>query len=662
MGKINVLGFDVANLIAAGEVVDRPASVVKELLENALDAGATAVTVEIQNGGVSFIRVSDNGSGIEPDDLPVAVLRHATSKIRAAEDLDGIATLGFRGEALAAISAVSKLRIFSKVPEAEFGALLECEGGSVLGVTETGCAPGTTVIVEELFYNVPARRKFLKKDSTETVAVGGVVEKIALSVPGVSVKYIADGEIKFLTAGDGDLHHTIYAIYGREAASRAIAVDRTDGGLRVSGFISEPDNVRSNRNMENFFINGRYVKSRTAAAALEQAYATRIPADKFPFCVLNIELNPAAVDVNVHPSKLEVKFSNERLVFEAVYYAVRGALEAVSTRPEFVLPSAQPSVKPASAAAGAAPPKKNFWVSDEEARALLGAFVPAGPQPVNSQKSQMHIASPGMAAAASHAPAPQQPAAADASEAVPAAPATAAPSAEPAPSGAPTPGAPTTDAPSSDVVPSDTPTPDAPPIPPYVIIGEAYNCYVIVQLEDRLILIDKHAAHERILFDQMCENLRGRKKNAQMLMFPLEIPMTEPEIQALEDLRERVEALGFVFRRTRSGVSVSGIPTEIARDAAPDMLTTLAGRIADGTGTAESTAEQFFEARLFQASCKAAIKGGRLYSPENIRWLCDRILCVPEAGGSAVKTCPHGRPVAFEIRKNSIERQFFRLS
>jgi len=678
MGKINVLGFDVANLIAAGEVVDRPASVVKELLENALDAGATAVTVEIQNGGVSFIRVSDNGGGIEPDDLPVAVLRHATSKIRTAEDLDGIATLGFRGEALAAISSVSKLRIFSKVPEAEFGALLECEGGSVLGVTETGCAPGTTVIVEELFYNVPARRKFLKKDSTETVAVSGVVEKIALSVPDVSIKYIADGEIKFLTAGDGDLHHTIYAIYGREAASRTIAVDRTDGGLHVSGFISEPDSTRSNRNMENFFINGRYVKSRTAAAALEQAYATRIPSDKFPFCVLNIELNPAAVDVNVHPSKLEVKFSNERLVFEAVYYAVRGALEAVSTRPEFVLPSAPPPAKPASAAADAAPqPKKNFWVSDEEARALLGAFVPAGPQPVNSQKSQMHIASPGMAAAASHAPAPPQPAAADASEVAPAAPpaetvssdtpapaapATAAPSAEPAPSGAPTPSAPTTDASSSDVVPSDAPAPDTPPVPPYIIIGEAYNCYVIVQLEDRLILIDKHAAHERILFDQMCENLRGRKKNAQMLMFPLEIPMTEPEIQALEDLRERVEALGFVFRRTRSGVSVSGIPTEIARDAAPDMLTTLAGRIADGTGTAESTAEQFFEARLFQASCKAAIKGGRLYSPENIRWLCDRILCVPEAGGSAVKTCPHGRPVAFEIRKNSIERQFFRLS
>ena len=288
MGKINVLSFDVANLIAAGEVGDRPASVVKELMENALDAGATSITVEIQNGGVSFIRVSDNGCGMEAEDLPVAVLRHATSKIREANDLDGIATLGFRGEALAAISAVSRVRIFSKVADAEFGALLSCDGGSVVSVTETGCAPGTTVIVEELFFNVPARRKFLKKNSTETVAVTGVVEKLALSKPEVSIRYITDGDVKFMTAGDGELRNTVYALYGRDTADRMLSVDRTDGGIRVWGYISDADSVRSNRNMENFFINGRYVKSRTAAAALEQAYVSRLPAEKFPFCVLNI--------------------------------------------------------------------------------------------------------------------------------------------------------------------------------------------------------------------------------------------------------------------------------------------------------------------------------------------------------------------------------------
>ncbi|MBQ4044621.1 MAG: DNA mismatch repair endonuclease MutL [Clostridia bacterium] len=692
MGVINILGFDVANLIAAGEVVDRPASVVKELLENALDAGATAVTVEIQNGGISFIRVSDNGCGMDAEDLPVAVLRHATSKIASAEDLDGISTLGFRGEALAAISSVSKVRIFSKVPGAEFGALLECDGGSVVSVTETGCAPGTTVIVEELFFNVPARRKFLKKDSTETVAVTGVVEKIALSTPDVSIKYIADGEVRFMTAGDGNLKNTVYALFGRDTASRTVAVDRSEGGIRVHGFVSEPDNVRSNRNMENFFINGRYVKSRTAAAALEQAFASRIPAEKFPFCVLNIELNPAAVDVNVHPAKLEVKFSNEKIIFEAVYYAVLGALESASARPQLSLgrekkpeaPPVPPAKMPSSPAkpsrsenigSSSRPPEanpKNFWVSEEEARKMFGAFVPrTGERPPNTVRSQVKISAPGSVAAA---PSQNRPSAEsetttrEKSDILPKKPTetpvktVSAPSI-PAPAQPPDPTA-TVPAPAQNEareIPAEEPEAAAHAIPDYVIVGEAFNCYVIVQLEDRLLLIDKHAAHERILFDQLCENLHSRQKTAQVLMFPLEVNMTEAEVHALEEYREKIEAIGFGYRMQGTKVLISEIPTEISRDSAPEMLVTLAGRLAEGTGSVESTEAEFFEARLYQASCKAAIKGGRVYSLENIKWLCDRILCVPENGGSAVKTCPHGRPVAFEIRKNSIERQFSRL-
>ena len=669
MGKINVLSFDVANLIAAGEVVDRPASVVKELMENALDAGATSITVEIQNGGVSFIRVSDNGCGMEAEDLPVAVLRHATSKIKEANDLDGIATLGFRGEALAAISAVSKVRIFSKVADAEFGALLSCDGGSVVSVTETGCAPGTTVIVEELFFNVPARRKFLKKNSTESVAVTGVVEKIALSKPEVSIRYIIDGDVKFMTAGDGDLRNTVFALYGRETASRMLRVDRTDGGIRVWGFISDADSVRSNRNMENFFINGRYVKSRTAAAALEQAYVSRIPAEKFPFCVLNIELNPAAVDVNVHPAKLEVKFSNEKIIFDVVYYAVKSALEATSTRPELNIPTPKkPNIPEGKSGVSANP----FWVSDKEASKLLSTFIAKGDPTPNAVRSQIRLNTPGMQAAATPVreekkqdaavPAPvreekpQQPAPVESLPVThaPASPITyetaapipqAKPHADPAP--APVPEAPE--------------AAEAPEIPDYVIIGEAYNCYVIIQLEDRLILIDKHAAHERILFDQLCENMRARKKSAQVLMFPIPVSMTEAEVQALEDHREQIESIGFSFKRDASGVQITEIPTEITREAAPEMLAVLAGRIADGTGTVESTGAEYFEARLYQASCKAAIKGGRLYTGDSIKWICDRILCVPKDGSSAIKTCPHGRPVAFEIRKNSIERQFSRL-
>ena len=667
MGKINVLSFDVANLIAAGEVVDRPASVVKELMENALDAGATSITVEIQNGGVSFIRVSDNGCGMEAEDLPVAVLRHATSKIKEANDLDGIATLGFRGEALAAISAGALVRIFSKVADAEFGALLSCDGGSVVSVTETGCAPGTTVIVEELFFNVPARRKFLKKNSTEAVAVTGVVEKIALSKPEVSIRYIIDGDVKFMTAGDGELRNTVFALYGRETASRMLSVDRTDGGIRVWGFISDADSVRSNRNMENFFINGRYVKSRTAAAALEQAYVSRIPAEKFPFCVLNIELNPAAVDVNVHPAKLEVKFSNEKIIFDVVYYAVKSALEATSARPELTIATPKKPNIPGEKSGVSANP---FWVSDKEASKLLSTFIAKGDPTPNAVRSQIRLNTPGMQAAATPVREEKKQ---DAAASAPV-------KEEKPPQIAPTERMPAPAAPASPItyeeaapiptvkphtepvpVPTAPPAAEVPEIPDYVIIGEAYNCYVIVQLEDRLILIDKHAAHERILFDQLCENMCARKKSAQVLMFPIPVSMTEGEVQALEDHREQIESIGFSFKRDASGVQITEIPTEITREAAPEMLAVLAGRIADGTGTVESTGAEYFEARLYQASCKAAIKGGRLYTGDSIKWICDRILCVPKDGSSAIKTCPHGRPVAFEIRKNSIERQFSRL-
>ncbi|MBR2848214.1 MAG: DNA mismatch repair endonuclease MutL [Clostridia bacterium] len=674
MGKIQVLSFDVANLIAAGEVVDRPASVIKELLENAIDAGATSVTVEIQNGGISFMRVSDDGCGMEPDELPVAVLRHATSKIRTAEDLDGIETLGFRGEALAAISSVSKVRIFSKTHDAEFGALMECNGGSVVSVTETGCAPGTTVIVEELFYNVPARRKFLKKDSTETVAVGGVVEKIALSSPEISIKYIADGEVKFMTAGDGNLKNTIYALYGRETASRLLPVDRSEGGIRVTGYVSEPSLIRSNRNQENFFINGRYIKSRTATAALEQAFVTRIPSEKFPFCVLNIELNPEAVDVNVHPAKLEVKFSNEKLIFDAVYYAVMSPLESITLRPELKIDSRvaqamskieiSPVAHPATPAVpNPAPKKESFWVSGEEARKLFGATHARG-DTVNAVRSQVKMETPGMTAAATPTDygftplrsgkydVPPLPTDRD----VPP------PYREPVKPTAPT---------ASERAETFSKPPVAEPaveyvseesdIPDYVIIGEAYNTYIIVQLDDRLIFIDKHAAHERIIFDGLCAHLRGRPKNGQLLLVPIEIPMSEGQILALEENRANIEAIGFGFKKESNKIAVTEIPTEIHRDDTENMLLTLADRLAEGIGTVESTSLEFFEEKLFQASCKAAIKGGRLYSIENIRWICDRTLQKPKNGGSVIRTCPHGRSVAFELSKNSMERQFSRI-
>ena len=393
MGNIQVLSFEVANLIAAGEVVDRPASAIKEMMENAIDAGARHITVEIQSGGVSLMRVTDDGCGMSAEDLPMAIRRHATSKIRDAADLDGIITLGFRGEALAAISSVSDMRIMSKRREDDVGSMLEVRGGTLLGVSEFGCGNGTTVIVEHLFANVPARRKFLKRDATEAMAVGANVERVALSHPEIAVRFISDGVLKLDTAGDGQLKSAVYAVYGRDFAARLIPLAGEFEGVEISGFIGRSDNVRANRNGQSFFINHRYVKSRTAQAALEQAFVSYLPAEKYPVCVMNIGLNPARVDVNVHPAKLEVKFSNEKPVFEAIYYTVRQALEQDTGRPalktEALKPTfAKPSVRLSDATAPIETERQETLrqrqVTIEQAAPVSGGRYPPIPSPRRS--------------------------------------------------------------------------------------------------------------------------------------------------------------------------------------------------------------------------------------------------------------------------------------
>ena len=324
MGKINLLTEEVANLIAAGEVVDRPASVLKELLENAIDAGATAITAEIGRGGIGLLRVTDNGCGIASEDLPVALQRHATSKIRNAEDLDEILTLGFRGEALAAIAGVSVLEIVTCTDEAAAGTILVAEYGHITEVSEVGCRKGTTIEVRDLFGNVPARRKFLKKDATEAAAATAYAEKVALSHPEVAFTLKVDGNVKFSTPGDGDVHGVLYAIEGRDFAGKLLPVKGGMNGMTLSGYIGRSDNVAGSRNRQNFFINGRYIRSKTMQAALEQAFTSYIAPAKFPACALFLTIAPGAVDVNVHPAKLEIRFSDERPVFEIVYHAVRG--------------------------------------------------------------------------------------------------------------------------------------------------------------------------------------------------------------------------------------------------------------------------------------------------------------------------------------------------
>lgn len=755
MGKINVLDQQIANLIAAGEVVDRPASVVKEMLENSIDAGAKNITLEIKRGGVSFIRVSDDGCGMSREDVPVSIKRHATSKIKDASDLDGIMTLGFRGEALAAIGSVSKLRIMTKPHGDTMGTLLQATAGDVELFTETGCTDGTTIIVEDLFANVPARRKFLKKDSSEALAVTAVIEKIALSRPDLAFRFISDGSLKFATNGDGDLKNCIYAVLGRDFAHKLTSVEDMTDGISISGFIGSPENIRANRNYQNFFINGRYVKSRTAMAALEQAFSSYIPGDKFPVCVLFIKLHPAYVDVNVHPAKLEVKFSNEQVVFNAVYSAVRGALVSNLDRPDTLLKTREDFRKEARALNGFIPipdgsspkkeqlkltyengpvPENGYSVPSPTVTKITpapistpadddGAFsipkldsrpkpsddtvkpvlIPAIPLPL-SMDPQSNCDIPTSASdfqsedsdntddplarfmqgdnkngksTKSGAGPKHTDTVTNASPAIEAQNATVS---SISPNEAPdisenknkpsepidTPPAPVStvlETRSSDVIGQsrsvsslNRSSAESVEAPPYRMIGEVFNSYIMVEADGKLLLIDKHAAHERILFEDMKKNLRG-EATAQMLLLPIEISLSPAELAAAEEYRTEIEAVGYGYNLSeeRRMAIVEQIPALLDNAAAEAMFVTVTGKLSNGTGDVATTRDSFFEQALYQASCKAAIKAGRIYDASHLKWICDRVLANPE-----IRFCPHGRPVAFEMTQSDIERSFKR--
>ena len=663
MAKINVLSFAVANLIAAGEVVDRPASVIKELMENAIDAGAKHITVEIQHGGVTFMRVADDGCGIDPEDLPVAIRRHATSKIKEAEDLDGILTLGFRGEALAAIAAVSDLRIITRTKDAEYGSMLVSSAGEVKEIVEQGAPVGTTVIVENLFANVPARRKFLKKDVAETTAVTTYVEKIALSHPEIAIRLIVDGNQRLDTAGDGTLESAMYAVFGRDFVKKMIPVkSMASDAIAVDGYICRPDNARPKRNYQNFFINGRYINSRTASAALEQAYTSFIAPEKFPCCVLNIKISPEAVDVNVHPAKLEVKFSNEKPVFEAVYYTVRAALEANVARPDMTLGKGTPVPHPVHAFVpveqGKAeqttidtkvvqPPVKPFErITAAEYTDRMRGYAASAPTPytrVEPPRAEA-LPLPNLARAAA-AVAPKGPISATAMENVA--------KAEEKPLHTPV------CAPSTPVAPVPVrvtePTPVIVTVEPWRIIGEAFHCYVIVEQGDKLLLVDKHAAHERVLFENLKKKLKEHQNSSQMMMIPIELSMAAADVATLEEYRTELEKIGFGFSAHGNTVLVSEIPAELSAAAATAFLGTLAADLGSGTTDVTLARDLLFEKALYQAACKAAIKGGREYPPEYIEELVKKLFEIPD-----ITVCPHGRPVAMTLSHANIDRQFRR--
>ena len=661
MPHIQQLDSHVADLIAAGEVVERPASVVKELMENAIDAGADKLTVEIQHGGMTLIRVTDNGCGITADEAPTAFLRHATSKLRTEYDLEAIGTLGFRGEALAAISAVSRMELLTRTADSPLGIALSLEAGVVTNQEEAGCPQGTTMVVRDLFYNTPARLKFMKKDSAESAACFAMVQRLALSHPEVSIKFLRDGKQDLLTPGDGKLQSALYAVLGRDLALGFTPVKGSGEDMSVTGFVSLPTCCRGTRGYQHFFVNGRYVKSRTMMAALEEAYANQKMVGKFPGCVLHLTTKLNAVDVNVHPTKQEVKFGSDKKVFDAVYYAVKSTLEADRSRPS-ALPDT-PRLAPKAAQDTVTPHQTTFRTMTAE-QFRKTADKPAPSLPLRdftarpAQTAQPVRATPRVAPTVPERPVPTiQPVRPEPKPA----PASVTQSVEVTPE---VPRATTRVAPTVDDEPTQTITPvgaDAhigpsqitqpePEETPWRMAGEVLNTYIIVEQGDKVLLIDKHAAHERMNFDRL--KAAGYTPMVQTLLTPVVFTPPAEEGAALLAQLPLLERFGFEAEDFGGGaLIVRTAPDDVEAAAIPDVLLELAGRLIT-CGTADPDSAR--DALLHTMACKAAIKGGQKNGEAELLKVAKAVMA------GEVKYCPHGRPVAIELTRQQIEKRFGR--
>lgn len=643
MPEIQILSPHLADLIAAGEVVERPASVVKELVENAFDAGARTVTVELRGGGATYLRVTDDGCGMAPEDAGIAFLRHATSKLHDEQGLEAIGTMGFRGEALAAISAVSHITLTTRQRGAAAGTHMTLDAGDIQDMYETGCPEGTTMIVRDLFFNTPARRKFLKSDRAEGAACAAAALRCALGRPDVSVRCIRDGEEVFFSPGDNKLDSCVYSLLGRDLAMSLLPCAGEADGVRVHGFISSPAAGRGSRAQQYFFCNGRWIRSAALQAALEQAYRNTLLVGRFPACVLYIELSCAAVDVNVHPAKTEVKFTHERAVFDAVYYGARAALEAEKA-PVTTLPKTAAKPEPA--------PKAD-------------PFVPSAPKAAPAQRpSAPSVAAPAFAPARTYAPA------APAEEAVafrsPTASAFAAPRVAPPPVFV-TPARPAPGTPPEPVVPVAQPAQTAiepepvvpsplecaapPAEPPARLIGEAMHTYILVEKGETLILIDKHAAHERINFDRLRQSPADIP--SQTLLEPLPFTPDASDADVLQQYGDVLAELGFTLEPFgRNDYILRGVPAQLdAADALP-ALEEICAQLRHG---AQMDAQSVRDEVLKTVACKAAIKAGWQTEPEELLRLADAV-CAGE-----VKYCPHGRPVAVTLTRRELDKLFKRI-
>lgn len=689
MGKVRLLDKHTAELIAAGEVVERPSSVVKELVENCIDAGATVVTVEIKHGGSSYIRVTDNGEGIAPEDVPTAFLRHATSKIQLGEDLDNIATLGFRGEALASICAVAKIDVITRTALSDEGIHYMIEGGEETVNEPIGCAVGTTMIVREMFYNTPARRKFLKSDKAEGNAIAATMDRVALSHPEISFRFVREGRETLLTPGDGKLKSAIHAVFGREFTSGLLPVKYEYNAVRVEGFISRPINARPNRAMQIFFINGRYVRSRTMQNALEEACKGAVMIGKYPSCVLGISLDCSAVDVNVHPAKLEVRFTNERPIYEAVYFAVKSSLTEFDAPRDVELPTARKvNVSPnmheykgvqiglgesVRAEAGRSRTEAAYGTVSGEAVPKLAVNPCPPPRPSDdltdsvNENQPLTLHDPGLSVAPATTNRQAPPIPPTYEEAVHAA--------EPEIFGTLPPeqtippvddngevideaALPTTfdETAQTDDINAVTQEIKAQSasfiLPDYKIIGEIFNTYILIESGAELILIDKHAAHERLNFERLMKHIDAPE--SQMLLSPLPITLDKQQYDAVTENIELLAKAGFEVEDFGTGtVILRSVPAILSGEDAEGAFLEIAGKLGEKIGTVTTNHIEWIYHTI---SCKSAIKGGDKNVAIELAELVLTLINNPD-----VRYCPHGRPIYVSLKQREIEKYFGRI-
>ena len=669
MPKIQQLSPHLADLIAAGEVVERPASCAKELVENSIDAGATQITVEIRNGGMTYLRVTDNGCGIPSEDLETAFLRHATSKLKTAQDLEAIGTLGFRGEALAAISAVSRMDVMTKTEAESLGVSLHLEAGTVTERTEAGCPTGTTMIVRDLFFNTPARMKFMKSDSTEASALLSSMQRLALAHPEISFRVIRDGQTQLHTAGDGSLYSAIYTILGKETAKSMIPVESRWDKYSLSGYVSKASATRGNRSIQIFFVNGRLVRSKSMTVALEEAYRNRMMVGRFPYCVLHLTMPEHLVDVNVHPAKVEVKFLNERDVFDTLHYGIAGALDRANDRPELRLPKTEaPKEQTPSTTVEFRSGSESFYrtMTAQEYRNFSG-LVSKTPPVAPSKTVEQQLFSPKTGYGFS-----SRPKASPVTEPVTKKPF------DPAEISIPTipePVAEEVKTPPVEQLPptpaaAETPVVTAPPAEPvliqeeqqhilptaeeeipYRIVGQVLNTYIIVEQGQTLLFIDKHAAHERILFEKL--RMDPEPVMSQILLSPLLLSPEREEGAVLLEQEATLQELGFGLSDYGDGtLGVSRIPADIDPEETEATLNALAQDLLAGKRLDPGVLR---DKLLHTMACKAAIKGGQYSDPAELDILVKEVMSRED-----LKHCPHGRPICTQMSAAQLERQFKR--